>query len=85
MVFQTLKWVGGADGYLEIIDQRELPGAFLKLRCVSVEEVFEAIKTLAVRGGWDVKRHRPIARAVRRRHNALPVGGFNRCPCAAPR
>jgi methylthioribose-1-phosphate isomerase len=50
MIFQTLRWVGGAGGYLEIIDQRELPEAFLKLRCVSVEEVFEAIKTLAVRG-----------------------------------
>ena len=58
MVFQTLKWVGGADGYLEIIDQRELPGAFLKLRCVSVEEVFEAIKTLAVRGAPAMCRRR---------------------------
>jgi methylthioribose-1-phosphate isomerase len=50
MVFQTLKWVGGAGGYLEIIDQRKLPVEFVKLRFTTVEEVFEAIRTLAVRG-----------------------------------
>ena len=28
MMVETLKWVGGIDGYLEIIDQRKLPGEF---------------------------------------------------------
>ena len=50
MVFETLKWVGGIDGYLEFIDQRRLPGHFEKLKCQTVGELYEAIKTLAVRG-----------------------------------
>lgn len=50
MVAQTLKWIGSIDGYLELIDQRKLPGEFVKLQCRDIEQLFEAIKTLAVRG-----------------------------------
>jgi len=50
MTIQSLKWVGDVDGYLEIIDQRRLPGELVRLRCGDVEELFDAIKTLAVRG-----------------------------------
>ncbi len=50
MIAQTLKWIGGTDGFLELIDQRKLPGEFIKLQCRDVKELFEAIKTLAVRG-----------------------------------
>ncbi len=50
MIAQTLKWVGGIDGFLELIDQRRLPGEFVKLQCRNIEQVYEAIKTLAVRG-----------------------------------
>jgi len=50
MIVQALKWVGGIDGFLELIDQRRLPGEFVKLRCRDIETLFEAIKTLAVRG-----------------------------------
>jgi len=50
MVFETLEWVGGVGGYLEMIDQRLLPGEFLKIRCTDVESLYDAIKTLAVRG-----------------------------------
>ena len=50
MIAQTLKWVGGVDGFLELIDQRVLPGEFTKLHCRDIEQVYEAIKTLAVRG-----------------------------------
>ena len=50
MIPETLKWIGGVDGELELIDQRVLPGRFEKLRCGSPEELFEAIQTLAVRG-----------------------------------
>jgi len=35
---------------LELIDQRRLPGELVKLQCRDVETLFEAIKTLAVRG-----------------------------------
>ncbi len=50
MIVQALKWIGGADGYLEIVDQRRLPEEFVKLQCRDVEQLFEMIKTLAVRG-----------------------------------
>jgi len=50
MIFRTLEWIGGIDGYLELTDQRKLPGEFVRLRCHNTEQVCEAIKTLAVRG-----------------------------------
>ncbi len=50
MIAQTLKWVGGIDGFLELIDQRRLPGELVRLQCRDTERLYEAIKTLAVRG-----------------------------------
>ena len=50
MIAQTLKWIGGTDGFLELIDQRRLPTEFVKLECRDSEQLFDAIKTLAVRG-----------------------------------
>ena len=50
MIAQTLKWIGGTDGFLELIDQRLLPCEFVKLQCRDTEQLFDAIKTLAVRG-----------------------------------
>jgi methylthioribose-1-phosphate isomerase len=50
MVVETLKWIGGIDGCLELIDQRKLPLSFDKLQCGTKEQLYEAIKTLAVRG-----------------------------------
>ena len=50
MIAQTLKWVGGIDGFLELIDQRRLPGELVRLQCRDIEQLYEAIKTLAVRG-----------------------------------
>jgi len=50
MIAQALKWVGGIDGFLELIDQRRLPGELVRLQCRSIEQVYEAIRTLAVRG-----------------------------------
>jgi methylthioribose-1-phosphate isomerase len=50
MVVESLKWVGGVDGYLELIDQRRLPGELVRIRCETVEQLYEAVKTLAVRG-----------------------------------
>jgi len=46
----TIRWVGGVEGYLEIIDQRKLPAEVTMLRLDTVEDVWQAIKTLAVRG-----------------------------------
>lgn len=50
MVFETLRWVGNAGGYLEVIDQRKLPAQFEMLKCKTIEQLYDAIKTLAVRG-----------------------------------
>ncbi len=50
MFIQAIKWVGDTGGFLELIDQRQLPGKFVKLRCSEVEQLCQAIKTLAVRG-----------------------------------
>jgi len=50
MIVRTLKWIGGIDGCLEIIDQRQLPGTFKTIRCANVKQLYDAIKTLAVRG-----------------------------------
>ncbi len=47
---ETLKWNGPSDGCLEIIDQRKLPLKFEKLQCRDIQTLFDAIKTLAVRG-----------------------------------
>ena len=50
MIIKTLKWIGDTDGFLELIDQRRLPGEFVKLQCTNIEQLYEAIATLAVRG-----------------------------------
>jgi methylthioribose-1-phosphate isomerase len=50
MIIKTLKWVGGINGRLEIIDQRKLPGEYKIVRCRNVRQLYDAIKTLAVRG-----------------------------------
>jgi len=47
---ETLRWVGGADGYLVLIDQTRLPLELVELDCRDVETVWEAIKQLRVRG-----------------------------------
>jgi methylthioribose-1-phosphate isomerase len=50
MVNPALRWVGDVDGYLELLDQRLLPGKVVKIKCETVEQLYEAIRTLAVRG-----------------------------------
>lgn len=43
----SVRWV---DGAVVTIDQRALPGAVRELRITTVNEVIDAISTLAVRG-----------------------------------
>ncbi len=50
MIPQTLKWIGDIDGYLELIDQRQLPAELVKLECRDIEQLHHAIRTLSVRG-----------------------------------
>jgi len=46
----TLRWEGGVRGHLVLLDQTRLPGEVVELHCRSVEDVWQAIKRLAVRG-----------------------------------
>ncbi len=47
---ETLRWIGGRDGALWMIDQTRLPGECVEIECRDVEAVFEAIRSLRVRG-----------------------------------
>src|ERR1700676_2535707 len=47
---ETLRWFGGVEGYLRLIDQTRLPEELVYLKCRDVEAVWEAIKSLRVRG-----------------------------------
>jgi methylthioribose-1-phosphate isomerase len=46
----TIRWEGGADGHLVLLDQTRLPGEVAYLDCRTAEDVWQAIKRLAVRG-----------------------------------
>jgi methylthioribose-1-phosphate isomerase len=48
--FQTLTWQGGASGYLVLLDQTRLPLETAYLECRTVEDVWQAIRRLSVRG-----------------------------------
>jgi methylthioribose-1-phosphate isomerase len=48
--FQTLTWVGDCRGHLRLLDQTLLPAQLVYRECRTVEEVWEAIKVLRVRG-----------------------------------
>jgi methylthioribose-1-phosphate isomerase len=50
MIAHTVKWIGGTDGVLELIDQRLLPREFVMLTVRDTKQLHEAIRTLAVRG-----------------------------------
>ena len=47
---ETLRWIGGIDGRLRLIDQTQLPGALVEIDCRDVADVVEAIRALRVRG-----------------------------------
>jgi methylthioribose-1-phosphate isomerase len=47
---KTLEWIGGPDGFLRLLDQTRLPGEIVYRDCRTVEDVWEAIRTLRVRG-----------------------------------
>lgn len=47
---QTLAWCGDELGHLRMIDQTRLPSELVYLDCADVETVFEAIRSLRVRG-----------------------------------
>ena len=46
----AVEWIGQADGRLRLIDQTKLPGSLTYIECHDVEQLWEAIKSLRVRG-----------------------------------
>jgi methylthioribose-1-phosphate isomerase len=46
----TLRWLGGIDGHLRLLDQTRLPTECVEIDCRDVEAVWEAIRNLRVRG-----------------------------------
>jgi methylthioribose-1-phosphate isomerase len=46
----TLRWEGGVDGQLILLDQTRLPGEVVELHCRTIHDVYLAIKRLSVRG-----------------------------------
>lgn len=47
---RTIEWIGGENGFLRLLDQTLLPTQVAYLDCRTVEDVWEAIRTLRVRG-----------------------------------
>jgi methylthioribose-1-phosphate isomerase len=47
---QTLRWIGGIDGFLRLIDQTRLPVELVEIDCRDVDSLWEAIRNLRVRG-----------------------------------
>jgi methylthioribose-1-phosphate isomerase len=47
---RTIDWIGGIDGFVRLIDQTLLPTQLDYRDCRTVEEVWEAIRALRVRG-----------------------------------
>lgn len=46
----AVQWIGGTEGYLQLIDQTLLPEHLTYVACRNVDTVWEAIKLLRVRG-----------------------------------
>ncbi len=49
-IASTLSWQGGVSGCLRMIDQTLLPTEFREIDCTTVQQVWEAIRLLRVRG-----------------------------------
>jgi methylthioribose-1-phosphate isomerase len=46
----TLRWIGDIDGHLRLLDQTRLPTECVEIECRDAETVWEAIRSLRVRG-----------------------------------
>jgi methylthioribose-1-phosphate isomerase len=50
MPVETIRWEGGVDGHIELIDQTLLPVEFKYVSCTTLDGIWEAIRMLRVRG-----------------------------------
>lgn len=48
--FETIRWEGNSVGHLVLLDQTRLPAQIVYLECRTVEDVWNAIQRLSVRG-----------------------------------
>ena len=48
--YKSVEWIGGPRGHLRLLDQTRLPGEVVYRDCTTAEQVWLAIKELAVRG-----------------------------------
>ncbi len=81
MVVETVKWVDGIDGFLDLIDQRRLPAELVRMRIRTVEQLYEAIKTLAVRGAPAIgvaAAYGPVLALQRLTHHDSPQDALDR-------
>ena len=50
MPIETIKWIGGTDGHVDMIDQTLLPTEYKRIACDDTATMWDAIKRLVVRG-----------------------------------
>ncbi|MFP4176002.1 MAG: S-methyl-5-thioribose-1-phosphate isomerase [Candidatus Brocadiia bacterium] len=50
MPVETIRWSGGPDGHVELIDQTRLPVECEYIECRNKEDIWEAIRMLRIRG-----------------------------------
>ncbi len=73
---RTIEWVGGTDGFARIIDQTVLPLRLEFRDCRSVEAVWEAIRTLQVRGAPAIGVAAAMGVVVGLQHHASDLPAF---------
>lgn len=84
MPYRSLTWHGATEGYLQLLDQTRLPGETTYRQCTTIEQTWQAIKELCVRGAPAIgvsaafgvilgvrKHHKPGIEAVKQATNYL--------------
>lgn len=74
---KTIRWVGGLDGCIEMIDQTLLPGELKMLACHDVETLWEAIRNLRVRGAPAIGIAAAMGVVLGTRHSRSPEEFFD--------
>ena len=46
----TIDWIGDINGHVRMIDQTKLPSELVEIDCKTVQDLWDAIKRLSVRG-----------------------------------
>ena len=54
MTYRSLNCLGATEGYLKLLDQTQLPGEVVYQECLTIEQVWQAIKSLCVSGAPDI-------------------------------